>query len=124
MEPCFLNEKDSFQSLKSYFEQLGFSLKEMIVLTGAHTVGKAHGKFFTKDPYKFNNSYFQHLLGLIEQKEENILLESDLEQLTNLEAKREIQRYATDEEIFFKDFQQAFEKLISFGYPNLMTKGV
>lgn len=119
VEPVFMHEKDNFLKLLSYFKRLGFNLKEMIALTGAHTVGKAHGKFFTHDPYSFNNSYFKYLLGLLKPKEDNILLESDLEQLSNQESYRLIQRYATDEEIFFEDFKKAFEKLLSFGHANL-----
>ncbi|MCX7999651.1 MAG: hypothetical protein N3A69_11990, partial [Leptospiraceae bacterium] len=119
VEPVFMHEKDNFLKLLSYFKRLGFNLKEMIALTGAHTVGKAHGKFFTHDPYSFNNSYFKYLLGLLKPKEDNILLESDLEQLSNQESYTLIQRYATDEGIFLEDFKKAFEKLLSFGHANL-----
>lgn len=116
VEPHFIHEQDTFKKMITHFEHLGFTLKEMIALTGAHTVGKAHGKFFTNDPYTFNNSYYKHLLGILEQKEDNILLNSDLELLNNSEARKLIERYATEEQIFFEDFQQAFEKLITFGY--------
>ncbi|KAL8223019.1 hypothetical protein R6Q57_020418 [Mikania cordata] len=55
--------------LRDVFYRIGLSDKDIVALSGGHTLGKAHPersgfdeKPWTKDPLKFDNSYFVELL--------------------------------------------------------------
>ncbi|KAI7986944.1 L-ascorbate peroxidase 3 [Camellia lanceoleosa] len=54
--------------LREVFFRMGLSDKDIVVLSGAHTLGRAHPERsgfegpWTKDPLKFDNSYFVELL--------------------------------------------------------------
>ncbi|KAG9137701.1 hypothetical protein Leryth_019281, partial [Lithospermum erythrorhizon] len=51
--------------LRDIFHRMGLSDKDIVALSGAHTLGRAHkcrSGFdgpFTRDPYTFDNSYFR-----------------------------------------------------------------
>lgn len=48
---------------------MGFNDKEIVALSGAHTLGRAHKErsgfegAWTEDPYLFDNSYFKELVN-------------------------------------------------------------
>lgn len=118
----FPTEDQKIQSFIQFFGESGFSKKEMIVLMGAHSLGKAHGKYFTADPFSFSNAYYKRLLNPRSEGEDLILLDSDLELLKDEECKKWISYYANEEEIFFHDFRDVFKKLLNMGYSQISEK--
>ncbi|KAJ0971229.1 hypothetical protein J5N97_019188 [Dioscorea zingiberensis] len=101
--------------LKKCFLRKGFSTKELVALSGAHTLG---GKGFG-NPNVFDNAYFKILLekpwassagmsNMIGLPTDRALVEDD-------ECSRWISIYAVDEARFFNDFKYAYAKLVDLG---------
>lgn len=96
------------------------------LIGGSQTVGfhSAHMKGpqsrWTKNPYVFDNTYFQMQL----LREENIYYrnEHDIRLLQNPATKEWIEKYAEDEELFFKNFATAYVALSELNCPNLMSE--
>jgi L-ascorbate peroxidase len=99
----------SAEQLIARFHEMGFSLAEMVVLSGAHTLGKVNGIPFTKDLFSFTNSYFKILL--LEGETANHLLASDKLLIRHPECRRWVERYALDQDKFFRDFAAAYRKM-------------
>jgi L-ascorbate peroxidase len=104
--------------LKECFQRKGFSVQELVALSGAHTLGnKGFG-----NPTIFDNSYFQILLERpwIKTSKGNematmIGLPSDHALVEDDECLRWITIYANNQEKFFDDFARAYVKLINSG---------
>lgn len=120
LNPPF-TEEWNLSSILQRFTEMGFSKKEVVALNGTHTLGKIRGNFFTEDPYSFNNSFFKRLLST---QTETVLLpthptlefaKTDLLFLQDEECKKYIEKYSVDERLFFKDFSEAFAKLMNLG---------
>ncbi|RWR72428.1 putative L-ascorbate peroxidase 6 isoform X2 [Cinnamomum micranthum f. kanehirae] len=102
-------------SLKKSFLKKGFSTQELVALSGAHTLGsKGFG-----NPTVFDNSYFKVLVekpwsssagmsSMIGLPSDRALVEDD-------ECLRWIRIYADDQMKFFKDFKNAYLKLVNTG---------
>eukprot|EP00798_Chlamydomonas_sp_ICE-L_P017486 gene17486-23791_t len=106
----------SAEQLKENFAAKGLSVREMIVLSGAHTIG---GKGFG-DPVTFDNQYFKSLLDRPwNNKNDNMAsmigLPSDRVLPEDPECEPIIQEYAKDQDLFFKDFSAAYIKMASLG---------
>lgn len=115
----FPQETHNIQYFIQSFQEAGFSVQEMIAIMGAHSLGKAHGKYFTSSPFRLSNLYFQRLLNSNINEEDLILLDSDLELLKDEECKKYIYLYARDEEKFLQDFKEVFKKLLNMGHKKL-----
>ncbi|MCB1177408.1 MAG: 2Fe-2S iron-sulfur cluster binding domain-containing protein [Leptospiraceae bacterium] len=119
----FPDEKDSIQKLIETFFKMGFTKKELVALSGAHTLGKANGKPFTEDYTLFSNSYFKTLLSMEFQPDETSgILESDKALLKDDECRKLVVKYSREQHIFFKDFVFAMEKLLSLGQKDLVDE--
>ncbi|HMV43556.1 MAG TPA: adenylate/guanylate cyclase domain-containing protein, partial [Leptospiraceae bacterium] len=99
------------------FSLLGLEPKELVVLSGAHTIGKANGKPMTDDLFRFTNSYFKKLLEFCHgARNENLaILNSDIVLLDMQETRKWVELYARNEIQFFEDFSKAYQKITSFG---------
>ena len=108
------DEGDGIEDLRKTFERMGLSLKDLVVLSGAHTLGDAREKPFTEDRLTFNNSYFVNLT----KKDLPLSLgrfKSDEALSGNPEAFQLVKQYAEDEQLFFKDFSDSYQKMTNLG---------
>lgn len=114
--------------LREIFYRMGLSDKDIVALSGGHTLGKAHKDrsgfegSWTKDPLKFDNSYYVELLkgeerGLLKLPTDKALVEDPI-------FCRYVELYAKNEEAFFKDYAESHKKLSELGFTaatSLMT---
>jgi catalase (peroxidase I) len=125
------------QHLRDVFYRMGFNDKEIVALSGAHTLGRCHIERsgydgpWTRHPLKFDNQYFKNLLylewrprkwdGPLQYEDvetgELMMLPTDLALRDDPQFKVYAEMYAKDEQLFFKDFGEAFGKLLSLGVP-------
>jgi len=128
--------------LREIFAPKGFDDKDIVALSGAHTVGKCSpGRSgfdgpWTEEPLKFDNSYFKEMLSKSYAAEETakgcpqhrhaasgtIMLISDLALLTDSAFKTHVERYAADQQAFFADFTTAWVKLQENGVASLRNQ--
>eukprot|EP00877_Chromochloris_zofingiensis_P009779 jgi/Chrzof1/5054/Cz15g10020.t1 len=106
------SEQSGVQQLKANFANKGFDTRDLVVLSGAHTLG---GKGFG-DPVTFDNAYYSALLQKpwLNTKDEmatHIGLPSDHALPEDAECNAMIQEYAADQQAFFRDFAGAYAKL-------------
>jgi len=124
--------------LRCVFHRMGLTDKDIVALSGAHTVGKCHAERsgfegqWTDNPLKFDNAYFVDLLDRTwtESKSSkcqpqfadskgNMMLISDLALASDPKFKSYVELYAKNQEAFFDDFATAFQKLLELGHNNL-----
>jgi len=125
------------QHLRDIFYRMGFNDQEIVALSGAHTLGRCHTDRsgfdgpWTFAPTTFSNLYFQELLQdkwVIrrwtgpEQYEDTptrslMMLPTDIALKTDPKFRPWVEKYAQDEELFFKDFSSACSKLFNFSNP-------
>ena len=116
---------------------MGFDDREIVILSGAHTLGRCHiarSGFdgpWTRHPLKFDNQYFKNLVNLKwvprkwdgplqyedEETGELMMLPTDLCLIQDESFKKYVEEYAADEQKFFDDFAAAFSKLLALGTP-------
>lgn len=118
--------KQGVQHLKDIFYRMGLSDKDIVALSGAHTLGRAHPErsgfegAWTKEPLKFDNSYFVELLegeteGLLKLPTDKALLEAP-------EFRCYVELYAKDEDAFFRDYALSHKKLSELGFAPISNK--
>ncbi|XP_028765666.1 L-ascorbate peroxidase 3 [Neltuma alba] len=106
--------------LRDIFYRMGLSDKDIVALSGGHTLGRAHPERsgfdgpWTEEPLKFDNSYFVEMLkgdseGLLKLPTDKALLEDP-------EFRRYVELYARDEDAFFRDYAESHKKLSELGF--------
>jgi hypothetical protein len=123
------------QHVRDIFYRMGFNDREIVALSGAHTLGRCHLERsgydgpWTRHPLKFDNTFFKNLLYLewkprkwdgplqFEDVEtgELMMLPTDMVLRTDPQFRIYAEMYAKDEALFFKDFGEAFAKLLHLG---------
>jgi L-ascorbate peroxidase len=97
--------------LKTMFARMGLGPRELVALSGAHTLGHTQRKPFTKEPWVFSNAYYTQLMELRGSK----LLQTDTAILDDPELRPYVELYARDESQFLTDFADAFRRLTWLG---------
>ncbi|KXZ42065.1 hypothetical protein GPECTOR_212g425 [Gonium pectorale] len=106
------------EQLKANFADKGFSVQEMVALSGAHTLGsKGFG-----DPTTFDNAYYSALLArpwtnASDPMASMVGLPSDHVLPDDPDCLPHIRRYADDQAAFFADFAAAYAKMTRLGVP-------
>jgi len=123
--------------LRDVFGRMGFNDQEIVALSGAHTLGRCHlvrSGFdgpWTRNPLKFDNGFFKNLIfmewrprkwdGPLQYEDvltgELMMLPTDLCLKTDPQFRPFAESYAKDEALFFRDFADAFNKLLTLGVP-------
>ena len=123
--------------LRDVFYRMGFDDKEIVCLSGAHTLGSCHTDRsgfdgpWTENPTTFDNSYFTNLLEkkwvvrewdgpkqyTDEETKKLMMLPTDMALITDDKFKPHVEFYAKDQKAFFDDFAVAFAKLTELGCP-------
>lgn len=111
------------KNLRAIFYNMGFNDKEIVAISGAHTLGgvrfvipgsTAPLKPFTNNPLVFDNSYFKLLLQT--QQPTLARLASDLYLVQDAAFLNWVQQFANDQNLFFQEYSKAHIKLSELGY--------
>lgn len=100
--------------------QMGLSDKDIVALSGGHTLGRCHKERsgfegpWTRNPLIFDNSYFTELLT--GEKDGLLQLPSDKALLDDPVFRPLVEKYAADEDAFFADYAEAHLKLSELGF--------
>lgn len=114
------NPNGGADHLRRTFYQMGLTDKDIVVLSGAHTLGRARRENsgfdgpFTKHPLEFDNSYFVELLrgdtpGLVKFPTDKALLH-------DLIFRPFVDLYAKHQGAFFRDYAESHKKLSELGF--------
>ncbi|XP_021289229.1 L-ascorbate peroxidase 2, cytosolic [Herrania umbratica] len=110
----------SSDHLRDVFGHMGLSDKDIVALSGGHTLGRCHKERsgfegpWTNNPLIFDNSYFKELLS--GEKEGLILLPTDKALLEDPVFRPLVEKYAADEDAFFADYADSHLKLSELGF--------
>ncbi|KAH7286648.1 hypothetical protein KP509_32G016300 [Ceratopteris richardii] len=106
--------------LRDVFGHMGLGDKEIVALSGAHTLGRCHKDrsgfegAWTENPLCFDNSYFKELLA--GEREGLIQLPSDKALVEDPHFRPYVELYAKDEDAFFRDYAEAHLQLSELGF--------
>lgn len=122
------------QHVRDIFYRMGFSDQEIVALIGAHALGRCHTDRsgfdgpWTFSPTVFTNDFYTLLKGKwhyrkwdgpkqLQDDDTNslMMLPADYSLVQDKKFKEYVNKYADDQDLFFKDFSAAFEKLLELG---------
>jgi L-ascorbate peroxidase len=97
--------------LKRMFARMGLGPRDLVALSGAHTLGYIQRKPFTDDTWVFSNSYYTQLVEL----KGSLNLQTDTAMLEDPELRPYVELYAEDERKFWADFADAYRRMSWLG---------
>lgn len=122
--------------VRDVFYRMGFNDREIVALIGAHTVGRCHKDRsgfdgpWTYTPTRFSNQFFKLLVSIDwkprqwdgppqfqDPDNELMMLPADIALIKDPKFAEYVHLYAKDKDAFYKDFAQAFGKLLELGVP-------
>lgn len=120
--------------LRDIFYRMGFNDREIVALSGAHTLGHCHIENsgfdgpWSRDPYGLDNDYFRLLmeekwtirpnfqpLQYEDSSKELMMLPTDMALIWDPSFKQYVELYNKDGDLWLKDFSEAFGKLLELG---------
>ncbi|KAK9809779.1 hypothetical protein WJX73_005741 [Symbiochloris irregularis] len=133
--PYPLGATEAGKHLRDVFYRMGFGDKEIVALSGAHTLGRAKpsrsgfgkeqtkytkdgpgtpgGSSWTPEWLKFDNSYFKEVQS--QDDPDLLVLETDHVLYKDQGFRPFAEKYAKDEKLFFDDYVEAHLKLSELG---------
>lgn len=123
--------------LRDIFNRMGFNDQEIVALSGAHALGRCHTDRsgytgpWTFSPTTLTNDYYKLLmdekwaykkwdgpLQFEDMKSKSLMmLPTDMALIKDKSFKKHVERYAKDNEVFFKDFSDVICRLFELGVP-------
>ncbi|KAL2168489.1 hypothetical protein VTG60DRAFT_7225 [Thermothelomyces hinnuleus] len=123
--------------LRNIFYRMGFNDQEIVALAGAHALGRCHTDRsgysgpWTFSPTVLTNDYYKLLLDekwqwkkwngpkQYEDKKTKslMMLPADMALVQDKKFKEWVQKYAADNDLFFRDFAAVITKLFELGVP-------
>lgn len=123
--------------IRDIFGRMGFDDREMVALSGAHSLGRAHtDRSGYEGPWDFSPTVFTNeFFRLLAEEKWNwrkwngpaqytdkttktlMMLPTDVALIKDKEFKKHVDRYAKDSDAFFKEFSDVFVKLLELGVP-------
>lgn len=104
----------SIVELKACFASMGLSTRDLVALSGAHTLGRVDGVPFTDNPFTFTNSYYKTLMKRQAAGKAH-LLATDQALLACPECQALVEQYAMDQDLFFRDFAAGYRRMTIIG---------
>ena len=123
------------EHLRDVFYRMGFDDREIVALSGAHSMGFCHDDRsgfsgpWTESPTTFSNLYFSYLLNkkwvlknwegpeqFVDAETQTLMmLPTDMALTSDPSFRRHVDRYAADANVFSSEFAAAFGKLLALG---------
>ncbi len=123
--------------LRAIFGRMGFNDQEIVALSGAHSLGRCHTDRsgfegpWTFSPTVVTNEYYKLLLNEKwnwrkwdgpRQYQDNtsktlMMLPTDMALVKDKEFRKHVERYAADEQVFFREFSDVLMQLFELGVP-------
>jgi len=141
-------DKDA-QHIRDIFYRMGFDDKGIVALSGAHAVGRCHTDRsgfwgpWTRAESTFSNEYYRLMLEekwtpkakhngrkwrgppQFENPEGDLMmLSTDLALVRDEKFRPFVEKYAKDEDLFFRDFAKYYQQLNELGCTNLKSEKV
>lgn len=121
---------ETVDELRARFYPRGFDDKDIVALSGAHTLGRVGGGGpFVAESNKFKNDYFKNLLWFQDRRERglsektgpperpNFQLPSDIHLLDDPKTLALVREYGNNQNSFFNQFVKSYNKMVSVGTP-------
>ncbi|KAI9346171.1 heme peroxidase [Obelidium mucronatum] len=128
--------------LRHIFYRMGFNDRDIVALSGAHTLGMCHTDrsgydgVWTHHPNTFSNQFYKVLIDLkwhkrdwddwtgpeqyTDDSEELMMLPTDMALIWDPQFRVIVAEYATNQDKFFSDFSDAFARLLELGVCRLL----
>jgi catalase (peroxidase I) len=123
------------QHLRDVFYRMGMDDRDIVALSGGHTLGRCHfvrsgyDGAWTHNPLKFDNEYFRNLIDLKwvprhwdgelqfmdKQTGKLMMLPTDIALIRDPKFREFVELYAKDQEAFFADFADSYARLLAQG---------
>jgi cytochrome c peroxidase len=123
--------------LRDIFYRMGFDDREIVALSGAHALGRAHTDRtgyegpWDFSPTVFTNEFFRLLVeeewlkrewdGPLQYTDKTtktlMMLPTDMALVEDDGFRPHVERYAKDSDVFFQEFADAYVKLLELGVP-------
>lgn len=113
--------------LRNRFEPRGYDDRDLVALSGAHTLGRSGNGVFVKESNRFRNDYFLNLMWYQERRlngendkvgppeKPNFQLPSDIHLIDEPETLAIVREFAEDEAKFFAQFAKSYVKMTNQG---------
>jgi len=138
------NPSQGLAHLREVFGRMGFNDRELVALSGGHTLGRMHtirsgyDGAWTRNLLKFDNEYYRNLIEAtwvprgsewkgnpqcVDNTGQVAMLPTDLALISEHATRAIVEEYAKSQDLWFADFAKAFGKLVALGCPPYCQPG-